>query len=207
LNDQGNNFVSHDILSKNLWVCNQSNSCESNHVIPNHETLFDAFPFGDMIFGTHFEKDHVLSNETLLEDKYCEENILDLHNITLGILLPQDHSKESEKEDSWNDVASCDRYFEDMVEDHFVNACQDENIVWPNECVNKEIQVEHLCFDNEHDTQTPSLCYDDDLTNQSISHVQNTTFLETIKQIQPRYRDLSQIFHSYTCDEEDNYAK
>jgi hypothetical protein len=69
LNGQENNFVSHDILSRNLGVCNESFSFESNHVIPDHETLFDAFPFDDTLFKTHFEQDHVLSDETLLEDK------------------------------------------------------------------------------------------------------------------------------------------
>jgi hypothetical protein len=75
------------------------------------------------------------------------------------------------------------------------------------QCVNKEIQVEHLCFDNEHDLETPTLCFDDDLTNQSISHIQNTTFLETNRQIQPQDHGLSQIFHSYTYNEEVDYAK
>jgi hypothetical protein len=94
-----------------------------------------------------------------------------------------------------------------MVEDIFVNTCQPKNIVWPNEYVNKEIQVEHLCLDNEHNPQTPALCFEYDLTNQSISHIQNTTFLETNRQIQSQDRDLSQIFHSYTYNEEDDYAK
>jgi hypothetical protein len=72
LNGQENNFVYHDILSRNLGVCNESNSYESNHVIPDHETLFDAFPFDDIIFEIHYEQDHVLSDETLLEDESHE---------------------------------------------------------------------------------------------------------------------------------------
>jgi hypothetical protein len=84
-----------------------------------------------------------------------------------------------------------------MVEDLFVNTCQPKNIVWPNECVNKEIQVEHLCFDNEHDTQTPTLCFDDDLTNQTISSIPNSIILEPNGQIPPQDHGLSQIFHSY----------
>jgi hypothetical protein len=43
------------------------------------------------------------------------------------------------------------------------------------------------------------------LTNQFISHVQNITFLETNRQIQPQDHDLSQIFHSYTYNEEVDY--
>jgi hypothetical protein len=90
-----------------LGVCNESCSYESIHV----ETLFDVFPFDDTIF----EQDHVLSNETFLEDEYCEGNNLDLHGIAPHILLPHGHSKESRKDDSGDDVASCDFYFENMV--------------------------------------------------------------------------------------------
>jgi hypothetical protein len=32
-----------------------------------------------------------------------------------NISLLDDHSKESEKEDSWYDVSSCDFYFQNMV--------------------------------------------------------------------------------------------
>jgi len=70
-----------------------------------------------------------------------------------------------------------------MVEDLFVNTRRPKNIVWPNEYVNKEIQVKHLCLDNEHNPQTPALGFEYDLTNQSISHVWNITFLETNRQI------------------------
>jgi hypothetical protein len=50
LNGQEDNFASHDILSRNLGVCNESFSYESAHVILDHETLFDAFPFDDTFF-------------------------------------------------------------------------------------------------------------------------------------------------------------
>jgi hypothetical protein len=56
LNGQEDNFASHDILSRNLGVCNESFSHESAHVIPDHETLLDAFPFDDTLFKIHYEK-------------------------------------------------------------------------------------------------------------------------------------------------------
>jgi hypothetical protein len=45
-------------------------------------------------------------------------------DITPNIPLPDDNSEESEKDDSGDDVASCDFYFEDTVEHIFVNTCQ-----------------------------------------------------------------------------------
>jgi hypothetical protein len=85
LNSQENNFSSHDILSKKLGVCNESFSYEYALVIPHHETLFDAFPFDDILFKIHFEQDLVLSDETFLEDEHCEENKLELHGIAPNI--------------------------------------------------------------------------------------------------------------------------
>jgi hypothetical protein len=72
LNGQEDNLISHDILSINLGLCNESFSYESSHVITHHETLFDAFPFDDIIFENHYEQDHVLSDQTLLEDESHE---------------------------------------------------------------------------------------------------------------------------------------
>jgi len=69
LNGQENNFISHDILSINLGLCNESFSYESSHIIPDHVTSFDAFPFDDTFFENHFEQDHILSDEIVLEDK------------------------------------------------------------------------------------------------------------------------------------------
>jgi hypothetical protein len=82
--------------------------------------LFDAFPFDDTLFKTHSEQDHVLSDETFFKDESCEENNLDLHGIAPHIPLSDDHSEESEKEDLGDDIASCDFYFEDMIEDLFL---------------------------------------------------------------------------------------
>jgi len=45
------------------------------------------------------------------------------------------------------------------------------------------------------------------LTNQTIPHILNATFLETNRRIQPQYHGSSQIFHSYSYNEEVDYAK
>jgi hypothetical protein len=83
-------------------------SYESAHVIPDHEVLFNAFPFDDTLFETHSKQDYVLSDETFFKDESCEENSLDLHGIAPHIPLSDDYSEESEIEDLGDDVASCD---------------------------------------------------------------------------------------------------
>jgi len=98
-------------LSRNLGVCNESFSYEYSHIIPDHETLFDVFPFDDTLFKIHFERDHVIFDELLLEEESHEEKITDLHGISSHIILPHGHPKESEKEDLGDDVASCNFHF------------------------------------------------------------------------------------------------
>jgi hypothetical protein len=94
-----------------------------------------------------------------------------------------------------------------MVGDIFSNTCQPKNNVFPNECINEQVQADHLCLDNEYNPQTPSICFDDDLINQSISYIPNSIILEPNRQIQPQDYGSSQIFHSYTYREEVDYPK
>ena len=92
-----------------------------------------------------------------------------------------------------------------MVEDIFLNICQPKNIDWPNESANKEIQVEHICLDIN--PQTPTLCLEDDLIDQSIYNIPNSIILEPNRQIQLQDHGASQFLHSYTYNDETNYAR